>query len=77
MKKQSRPWQGAAALDDKSASPFHAESSDLGNIDVLSRTIAALEKGVSGSNFLQSHVSPAILGVLTTCPHVMCSAGSW
>ena len=43
-------------------STLHAESSDLAdNIDVLSRSIAALEKGVSGSSFLQSHVGPAIL----------------
>ena len=43
-------------------STLHAESSDLAdNIDVLSRSIAALEKGASGSSFLQSHVGPAIL----------------
>ena len=50
-----------AALDDKSASLFHAESSDLpDNIDVLSRSIATLEKGVSGSSFFQSHVGSVI-----------------
>ena len=33
-----------------------AERSDLAdNTDVLSRSIATLEKGVSGSSFLQSH----------------------
>ena len=43
-------------------STLHAESSDLAdNIDVLSRSVAALEKGVSGSSFLQSHVGRAIL----------------
>ena len=53
---------GTAALDDKSASPFHAESSDLAdNIDVLCGTITALEKGASWSSFFQSHVGPAIL----------------
>ena len=51
----------AAALDDKSPSAFHAESSDLADcIDVLTRTVAALEKGVSGSSFFQSHVGPVI-----------------
>ena len=51
----------AVALDDKGASAFDAESSDLAaNIDALTRAIAALEKGVAGSSFLQSRVGPAI-----------------
>jgi len=51
----------AGALDDKGASAFDAESSDLAaNIDALTRAIAALEKGVSGSSFLQSHIGSAI-----------------
>ena len=38
-----------------------AESSDLAaNIDALTMAIAALEKGVSGSSFLQSRVCSAI-----------------
>ena len=51
----------AGALDHKGASAFDGESSDLAaNIDALTRAIAALEKGVPGSSFLQSHVGSAI-----------------
>merc|ERR1712136_204924 len=51
----------AGALDAKAASAFDAESSDLAaNIDALTRAIAALEKGVAGSSFIQSGVGSAI-----------------
>jgi len=51
----------AGALDAKAASAFDASSSDLAaNIDALGRAIAALEKGVTASSFLQSHVGTAI-----------------
>ena len=47
----------AAALDGEAASAFDAENSDLATkIDVLTRALAALEKGAAGSDFLQSGV---------------------
>ena len=59
------------ALDDKGACAFDAESSDLAaNIDALTMAIAALEKGVSGSSFLQSRVGSAIRKVAMSAAKV-------
>ena len=51
----------AGDLDGKAASAFDDESADLtANIGALNRAIAALEKGVAESSFLQCRIGSVI-----------------
>ena len=71
IKVSPRVARKSQALDDKGASAFGAESSDLAaNIDALIMAVAVLEKGVAGSSFLQSRVGSAIRKVATSSEKV-------
>ena len=62
-----RPLQqnGARSSDEKAASEYVAVNTHLvANIDALTRAIAALEKGVAGSSFLQSSVGSSVRRVV-------------
>ena len=65
--KRSRHWQ---ALDGKAASAFDETDNLTTNIDLLTRAIVELEKGVAGSTSLQSRIGSTIRKILMSAEKV-------